>query len=106
MKTIKVIFAGINPDGEPDLAFCKIKITEDYLDNASHDDYDKLIPILDKLAAKELDFESKLTYFETDACFLVIEPLFIWETASEFDLTHLKSKQDRKQKQTIRQIKS
>ena len=92
-RSIRVVFAGLNQDGDPDFAFCKIKITEDYFQNATLDDYFAFfIARLTETAAREFSFDSKLIYFETDESFARIQDQFVWESASESDLTDLDPK--------------
>ena len=92
-RSVRVIFAGLNQDGDPDFAFCKIKITEVFFQNATLDDYFAFfIARLTETAAREFSFDSKLIYFETDESFARIQDKFAWESASEFDLTDLDPK--------------
>lgn len=88
---IKIILAGLNSNNDPDFAFFKVKTTEEYGKLIELDDYsdqfrDKLIEI----AEKELNFDAKVIYLETDDAFEMIGVSCVWESASLFDLSHLR----------------
>lgn len=88
---LKIIFAGLNFDNDPDLTFCKVKITDSYWNCTEMDEYfDKFVDKLIGIAEKELNFDAKVVYFERDGAFKAMEDIFVWETASVFDLSHLR----------------
>ncbi len=76
LMTIKCVVAGYNANGEPDFYFCKVRCTEQQMDNGDH--YDRA-----RRAASENGYEgSAVSIDEFDSAGRAIDHLFVWESAS------------------------
>jgi hypothetical protein len=75
MRIIKCIVAADNPNGEPDLYFCRVRCTEQQFETGDH--YDRA-----KRAAQDDGYDSTAVVFdEFDDAGNAMLDLFVWESA-------------------------
>ena len=78
MMALKMIVAGTNANGEPDLYFLKIRCTFEEYNEGEH-------YLLAQRKAEEEGYERPFVVFdEHDSAGKAMLPLFTWETASEY----------------------
>jgi hypothetical protein len=77
MKIVKCIVAGHNANGEPDLYFCKVRCTEQQIDNGEH--YERA----QRVAQDDGYDEKNVAFDEFDPAGAAMLGLFEWDTASE-----------------------
>lgn len=76
MRTLRVMVAVINPNGNPDFFFCKVKCRQDEYEHDEH------YLAAERLAEDE-GYEPKLAFDEYDPAGSAIVDRFVWETATE-----------------------
>lgn len=72
-----MIVAGLNPQGEPDFYFCKVKCTFEEAQEREH-------YLLAEKKATEDGFEPHISMSEDDPGGIAIVDKFIWDSASEY----------------------
>ena len=78
-KIIRCIVAAINPNGEPDLYFVKVRCTEEDIDNGYH-------YATARNEAERNGYEPKMAMDENDAAGRAVLDKFEWDTASVVDV--------------------
>ena len=76
MKTVKVIVAAYNTNGEPDFFFVIVRCTQEEYDNGDH------YVVAEEKAIRE-GYTPRISYDEFDTAGKALLPLFVWESASK-----------------------